>query len=126
MMEISGESNTFHELLKGNILRIAECFLRPEREDLFWKAQYNVWNPIMFNQKGMLGGVVGRMFSQNSSHYVFSWWETKEFHDLYRENVWLLNKKAETDQYIESVKGYLIKSNENWLVLPNETVLYSK
>lgn len=115
---IPGEKEYIHQALSGKWLRMAECFVKPEKVTSFIAAQQTIWNPAMTKAEGMLAGIMGQTIALPNRYQVFSFWRNEQVHRAYVKNVASLRKQAATDQDTLSVSGFLVRLEGKWLVLP--------
>jgi heme-degrading monooxygenase HmoA len=108
-------------------LRIADCFVKPDREAHFAQMQKEVWIPNMCKAEGMLAGVFSKV-EQDQSHYmVTSLWSSLESHNQYAEKlVPTLRECADVNEDLEMIAGRLVPLDRDWLVLPSKSVQMQK
>lgn len=101
-------------------LRIADCFVKPNREEHFLEMQREVWIPNMCKAEGMLAGVFSKVEHEPSRYMVTTLWKSLESHNEYAEKlVPSLRATASVNDDIEQLHGGLVSLNSDWLVLPN-------
>jgi heme-degrading monooxygenase HmoA len=119
VLEMPGAADSLARGLVGaEVLRIADCQLKPERASRFVDAQARVWAPGMAEAPGMLGGVFGAVRDQPDRFLVATLWSSMEAHDAYaRQRVTALREGAGTDDDVEQLVGRVIALVPAWTVV---------
>lgn len=101
-------------------LRIADCFVKPEREAHFVEMQQEIWIPSMCKAEGMLAGVFSKVEHEPSRYMVTTLWKSLEAHEEYAEKlVPSLRKNSDVSEDLQQIVGGIVALNNDWLVLPN-------
>lgn len=120
VIEIPGSERSMQAALaSGQVLRVADCTVRPGQEPSFYDVQREIWNPAMQSSQGQLGGVVSRQMTADGStrHLVSSFWTSAAAHDDYvakRENA--LREQAQFERDVEEMRSSLILLEPSWTV----------
>lgn len=100
-------------------LRIADCFVKPDREEHFLEMQREVWIPTMCEAEGMLAGTFSKVEHEQCRYIVTTLWKSLELHDRYAQtSVPALREKANVAEDVEQLTGGLVSLSSDWLVLP--------
>jgi hypothetical protein len=95
-------------LTGSRLLRVADCTVRPDREEHFRGVQQQVWAPAMARADGMLGGVFARLAS--GRYLVATGWRDQSSHDAYQhEQVSDLSTRADNSHDLTHLQGYAIE-----------------
>ncbi len=111
----SGMSGVLHD---AEVLRVADCRVRPGRDDHFRDVQRTVWAPGMAEADGMLGG----MFTQLGDHryLVTTGWRDAESHRRYvAERFPRLRERAGAAADLSAIRGHEVALMRSWLVAPS-------
>lgn len=104
---------------KGEFIRVAECSVKSENIEHFYKAQKDVWIPGMQSSQGMLGGFFNRGIKVPEQFLVTTLWKNKEHHDHYSNTkVPLFRKEADVSSDLTSIRGRFVHLDPKWVVLP--------
>lgn len=104
--------------LEAELIRVADCWVLPGREDHFLQMQQEVWNPAMERTDGMLGGVFAGDVSARR-FLAITWWKSGELHRAYVKNhVANLREQAQMDLDIKRIVGYEVWCESRWRVIP--------
>jgi hypothetical protein len=99
----------------SDLVRVAQCRVRPERAEHFALMQERVWNPAMAGSPGMLRGVVA--VGPDSDFLVLSMWDSVSEHAKYRDaSLARLSERADLDADVLSVAGDLVDLVQAWTV----------
>jgi len=102
---------------RPELLRVADCTLRPGRDEQFIKTQGMVWLPGMAGVEGMLGGAVGRAIDEDGRYLVATLWRRESDHDRYAESVLLgLKEQAGPDRDVACLAGHAVRLEPDWFV----------
>jgi heme-degrading monooxygenase HmoA len=104
-------------LKNGNVLRMAECFVQPSREEHFVRMQKEVWNPKMAESTGMLGGIFAKGGSELYQYLVVTLWDELSSHHTYKTNdvPWLI-EKSQVKKDTREIYGGLVLLEMKWKV----------
>ncbi|RME53005.1 MAG: DUF4937 domain-containing protein, partial [Deltaproteobacteria bacterium] len=92
----------------ATLLRVADCTLKPGRDEHFVEVQKSVWIPAMTSTAGMSWGTFTR-YDRAGSYLVLSLWKDAASHDRYRvEQVPRLREKARVDEDLEALTGRFV------------------
>jgi heme-degrading monooxygenase HmoA len=97
---------------------VADCRVRPGRDDHFRDVQRTVWAPGMAEADGMLGG----MFTQLGDHryLVTTGWRDAESHRRYvAERLPRLRERAGAAADLSAIRGHEVALMRSWLVAPS-------
>lgn len=102
-------------LTAAGLLRVADCTVRPGREEHFRSVQQQVWAPALRRADGMLGGVFARLAS--GRYLVATGWRDRFSHDAYQhEQVPLLSSRADNARDLTHLQGYAIELQPDWTI----------
>jgi len=122
LIDIPGtRSHITAALADGQLLRVADCQLLPDRDDHFMVMQRSIWNPAMAATGGMLAGAFGQVADQTTSHYLAcTLWQNETVHKRYVQSILpTLQRRAELDQDLRHISGYFVRLEPAWCVLPS-------
>ncbi|MGB8320789.1 MAG: DUF4937 domain-containing protein [Ignavibacteriaceae bacterium] len=118
IFSMEGVAGTLKEAVqKGNILRIADCLVKPEKIKHFEKMQSEIWLPGMRGSKGMLGGTFSKNEQNNLRYLVSTLWDNKQNHTDYSEKkIPLLKVQSDVVNDISDINGKIIIIEETWKI----------
>jgi heme-degrading monooxygenase HmoA len=102
-------------LYDAEVLRVADCRVRPGRDDHFRDVQRTVWAPGMAEADGMLGG----LFTQLDDHryLVTTGWRDAESHRRYvAERFPRLRELAGAAGDLSAIRGHEVALTRSWRV----------
>ena len=103
----------------AKIIRVADCFVRPEREEHFIEVQETIWIPAMSQAPGMLAGSFNKVLGDSIRYIVTTSWVTEEAHENYVHNTLpSLRAAASVSEDVQQITGRLISTVRDWLVTP--------
>ncbi|MBC2876787.1 MULTISPECIES: YdbC family protein [Streptomyces] len=103
------------EFTDADVVRIAHCRVREEREEHFRTVQEKVWNPAMAGSPGMLRGMLGA--APGPEFLILSMWNSEAEHGKYRaERVERLALRAQMEADVEAVDGDVVGVEASWTV----------
>ena len=119
VFNMDGKAGNLREAVRnGNLLRIADCIVRPGRTEHFEKMQYEVWIPGMQESKGMLGGIFSKNENNNLRYLVSTFWDNIQKHSDYSENkLRVLREHADTANDIKEITGRKISIVNEWKII---------
>jgi heme-degrading monooxygenase HmoA len=119
VFEMPGTCSSFRSsILSGNVVRIVDCRVEPDRVEHFHEVQQTVWKPGMGRADGMLGGVFSRGRDDRLRHLVTTLWESEEAHRHYRQGVFSsLRDRARPDEDCSSIDRALVRVEPSWRVV---------
>ena len=96
---------------EARLLRVADCRLKPGREQHFCRVQREIWAPGMA-AAGMLRGWLGKC---DQRFLVFSLWPSRQLHQAYQQGPFTaLRAAAEAPLDLESVEGSQVDLEASW------------
>lgn len=99
----------------ADVVRVAHCRVRADREEHFRLMQEKVWNPAMAGSPGMLRGLFGE--APGPEFLVLSMWNSEAEHGKYRvERVERLALRAQTEADVEAITGDVVEIDPAWTV----------
>lgn len=121
LLDMPGEHTIMADCLSAaNIIRVADCYVKPERERHFLEIQEEVWIPAMSKAPGMLAGSFSKAIGNSVRYIVTTLWTSVDTHEQYARNVLpSLRKAASVSEDIKEITGRLVKVNADWLVVPD-------
>ncbi|MBO1416583.1 DUF4937 domain-containing protein [Streptomyces sp. FH025] len=100
----------------AELLRVADCLLRPGRADHFLDVQREVWSPGMAAAGGLLAGTVTRLAADR--YLVTTLWSSAEAHAAYTAEVFPgLRARADVPADVETLTGHVLPLEPSWRVL---------
>ncbi|WP_129663239.1 DUF4937 domain-containing protein [Phytoactinopolyspora endophytica] len=100
-------------LTAAGAIRVAHCFVRPERVEHFVDVQQRVWNPGMEMAEGMLGGSFSRQ--AENEFLVVTLWRSVADHQRYVEQMFPdLRVRSGAADDLASITGELIQVVPEW------------
>jgi len=100
-------------------IRVADCFVIPEREEHFNQAEKQIWIPGMAQAQGMLAGSYNKALGKDVRYIVTTLWASLEEHNQYAQTLMPeMQKKSEVSHDIKRMLGRVIVLDDNWLVAP--------
>jgi len=104
-------------ILDCGIVRFADCNVRSGRVDNFKKNQEEIWIPGMSACEGMLGGAYAASFEDPLHHFVLTFWDTVQSHQLYvRQAFTELAQRAQVSSDAHEVTGGTVQVSPGWRV----------
>lgn len=118
IFNMEGEAGTLKEAVeKGNLLRIADCIVQPEKIKHFEKMQSEIWLPGMRESKGMLGGAFSKNDNHNLRYLVSTFWDNIDNHTHYTKNrLSFLQNEADVSHDITKITGRQILLVSSWIL----------
>lgn len=118
-MEMREESSSLKEaVLKGRLLRVADCIVKPGKTVHFEKVQRDMWIPGMKNSEGMLGGIFSEEVHNSNRYLVSTFWDSEINHTKYFKSMLpVLQKKADIKSDLENISGRKISLVDSWKVV---------
>lgn len=119
IFNMEGEAGTLKEAVRnGNLLRIADCIVKPERIKHFEKMQSEVWIPGMQESKGMLGGIFSKNENNNLRYLVLIFWNNIQNHTDYSKNkLPLLQDLSDVISDISEITGKQVLIIDTWKII---------
>jgi heme-degrading monooxygenase HmoA len=116
VVAIRGQAGPFAEAVcQGIFLRVADCWVRPGRQEHFTAAQRDIWLPGMATADGMLGGLFSQLDADR--FLVTTWWRSAEAHQDYAATrVAGLRRRAAAEDDLAALRGYLLTLQPDWHV----------
>lgn len=118
LFDMEGNAGSLPEVIwQGNVLRVADCLVKPGREVHFETMQQDVWKPGMQSAAGMLGGYFSRINNAERRYLVTTFWDNEESHEKYRqEKLPTLQQQAGIQEDLQDIKGRLIILEKSWKI----------
>lgn len=118
LFEMKGSSRSLsRDIHQGEVLRVADCLVKPGREQHFETMQQQVWKPGMQSAHGMLGGCFSKLNHPERQYLVTTFWDSPEHHERYKqEQLPILQKQANIQEDIEHITGRLILLEDGWKI----------
>lgn len=102
---------------RAKVLRVADCILKPNRNESFLKRQQTVWNPGMKQAPGMLAGVLGQVRDAENRFLVVTAWTDLSAHQAYvTERLPRLKDLARVETDVERLTGKIVALEDGWNV----------
>ncbi|CAG9295954.1 DUF4937 domain-containing protein [Celerinatantimonas diazotrophica] len=96
-------------------IRIADCKLKQNGQQHFFKDQQSIWNPFMSSCSGMLGGYIAKFNDEPDRYMVISFWQDQQSHSQYITNQFqMARNQVNLDAYVDSLAGYQIPAVKSW------------
>lgn len=116
---MEGAAGTLKEAIqKGNLLRIANCIVKPEKIKHFEIMQSEIWLPGMRVSKGMLGGMFSKNENNNLKYLVSTFWDNIQNHTNYSHNkLPHLQEESDAANDISEITGKQILIVNTWRVI---------
>lgn len=109
--------NLSSAVARAGFARIADCRVRPGREDHFTAAQAAVWTPGMKGAPGMLAGGFWRARDGSPRYLVVSLWTDADAHARYLEDPFpRLRREAAPDEDLSGLRGTHFALDPAWTV----------
>jgi quinol monooxygenase YgiN len=87
IFNMEGEAGTLKEAVQsGNLLRIADCTVKPDKIKHFEKMQSEIWLPGMWESNGMLAEIFSKNNNNNLRYLVSTLWDNFQNHTNYSHN----------------------------------------
>jgi Domain of unknown function (DUF4937 len=117
LLEMPGAAaGTVAALTRAQLVRVADCRVRPARDDHFRAAQREVWLPGMSTVDGMLGGLFGRL--DDHRYLVATGSRDRDSHERYRnEHVPGLIRRAEAESDLLQLEGHAVRVADGWTLV---------
>jgi heme-degrading monooxygenase HmoA len=110
-------SSIVEALPDARLLRIANCDVKPLRDEHFVQMQREIWHPAM-RASGMLAGTFAHARSEPNQYLVASLWQSAATHDAYVHGALpTLRREAKPEIDLDSLSGELIELEPAWTVL---------
>ncbi|MCP5045690.1 MAG: DUF4937 domain-containing protein [bacterium] len=118
VVHMRGELNNLADCAgSASGLRVADCIVKPGRQDHFVDMQLTQWAPAMQQAEGMLGGKFSRVREHDRRFLVTTFWASRRQHENYCEHVLPgCRKRAGVDDDIDSISGRFIHLVPGWNV----------
>jgi len=101
----------------ADAVRLARCYVRPDRVDHFVEVQRTIWNPGMAAAGGMLIGLFSQCRGREHEFLVCTLWRDLDAHRRYRNGVFTeLHRDAEGDRDCEQIEGWIVSVRNEWRV----------
>jgi heme-degrading monooxygenase HmoA len=106
---IAGSYENMHQCLRpAEVMRVADCFVLPEREKNFLEVQEKIWNPAMGKAEGILAGSFTRVLNRENRYIVTTLWSSVEAHNRYvRKTLPSVSEAACVPQDVQQITGRL-------------------
>jgi heme-degrading monooxygenase HmoA len=109
------EDDGVRALARAQVVRVADCSVRPGREEHFREVQREVWAPAMADADGMLGGLFSALGAQR--YLVTTGWRDAASHARYaRYDVPLLRRTAAASEDLLQIRGHVVRVTRGWSV----------
>ena len=117
--EMQGEGRSLKNVIrKSHFLRIADCFVKPDRTSHFEKVQKEIWMPGMKDSAGMLGGFFSEDANKKRRYLVCTFWDSEENHSAYvKSRLPVFQKMADIKSDLEDITGKKIRLADFWKVV---------
>ncbi len=118
-MTMEGRIDSLKEMIKlGEVLRVADCFVKAGKISHFEKVQREIWKPEMKRAKGMLGGKFSKAASDEFRYLVTTFWASLEYHSHYVDTILpSCQERSDVMNDTEKVTGYLVSLVESWKII---------
>lgn len=112
-------SNHYHkDRVDSGFIRIADCYIAPEKVDKFLLEQETLWNPGMQQVEGMLGGQIWQ-FNGEANHYlVTSYWQSESHHNHYATHHFPVLKLQAATNIIQTISVHKVQTEQSWQIAP--------
>lgn len=119
LLNIEGEQKTLTgAVINSKLIRIADCRIKESNKSHFIEAQKKIWNPGMKKASGMLGGTFSLSDKEENKYLVISFWNSKEQHKNYTENLFPIYKKeSKAEEDLININGKRIIVEEKWKII---------
>jgi len=95
-------------------IRIADCYIAPDKADDFILEQAIHWNPAMQQVEGMLGVELWR-FNDDVNHYlVISNWQSESHHYHYVSEHFPALKQQAAHNIIQTISDHRVLTEHSW------------
>jgi len=101
----------------GKLLRVTDCYLKPEKNVHFEKIQYEIWISGMKNSEGMLRGIFSKALKNNVRYLVTSFWDSTENHDYVANMLPEYREKDAISNDIEYMTVRTIELVDSWKII---------
>ena len=123
VMNIPASNQDNQHRVESGFIRIADCYVAPDKVDAFIQEQKTLWNPGMQQAKGMLGGELCQFIDEANRFLVISYWQSESHHNNYTtQHFPALKQQAATD-IIETISGHNIQTEPSWRITPLEKAI---
>ncbi|ACA88991.1 DUF4937 domain-containing protein [Shewanella woodyi] len=99
-------------------IRIADCYIDPDKLDEFIQEQKTLWNPGMQQVEGMLGGQLWQFNDESDRYLVTTYWESEAAHRHYMAEYFPRLKQQAATDIIHTISGHHIQTEPSWRVTP--------
>ncbi|MEW9502546.1 YdbC family protein [Jeotgalibacillus marinus] len=110
------DTNITQILKKPEILRIAHCIVKEEKQNHFEDMQKVIWNDGMSKVQGMLAGAFCK--NNHTTYLVVSLWRNRDSHQKYVSNTFpLLVEQSKVKDDLVQFEGTLVELDRDWSVI---------
>jgi heme-degrading monooxygenase HmoA len=96
-------------------IRIADCKLKQNGKQHFFKDQQSIWNPLMSSCSGMLGGYIAKFNEEPDRYMVISFWQDQQSHSQYITNQFqIARNQVNLNAYVDCLASYQIPAVKSW------------
>ena len=107
--------DTVDAFTTAQLLRVADCEVRPGHERHFRDAQQYVWAPGMAHADGMRGGLFADLGQRR--YLVVTGWRDTASHERYRhDRLPALSAQAQTQRDVHQLTGHAIHIDTTWTI----------
>ena len=99
-------------------IRIADCYIAPDKADKFIHEQKTLWNPGMQRVEGMLGGQVWLFNAEPQRYLVATYWLSESHHNEYASHHFPALKQQAATDIIQTISGHNIQTEPSWRITP--------
>ncbi len=118
VMNIPALNQAHQHSVESAFIRIADCYIAPDKADDFLLEQKMLWNPGMQQAKGMLGGQLCQFIDEENHYLVISYWESEAAHRHYMAEYFPRLKQQAATDIIHTISGHQIQTEPSWRVTP--------
>lgn len=105
-------------IITAKFLRIADCKVKPGKNNHFEEVQKSVWMPEMKEAKGILGGEFSISEKDSNRYLVSTMWDNESNHKNYVTNILpKLQKESDVKNDLEKITGKNILLENSWRII---------
>jgi quinol monooxygenase YgiN len=116
VMDIPASNQDYQHRVESGFIRIADCYVAPDKADAFIQEQESLWNPGMQQAKGMLGGELCLFNDEANRFLVISYWQSESHHHDYITLYFPALKQQAATDIIQTISGHNIQTEPSWKI----------
>lgn len=116
VMSIPVSEKNNHQSGTCGFMRIADCYIYPDKVDEFIREQEELWNPGMQQVEGMLDGQLWQFNDEINRYLVTSFWQSESHHQHYTSEHFPGLKKQAATNIIQKISGHRVPTEPSWQI----------